>query len=573
MNAKTGLSLLILIAAMGSVIVYVIGRTSMGDKRSDGHPDQDAGLLPTIDFTILDEARSLDLIDTELEFPDSLKDLEGRRVRLIGFMAPFDNLQDMRRCMIVPSYVGCTFCSPPSFTQVVYVKQGSEDSGDRPYPFIEEPSHVTGTLRLSLPDSEHEGKQQGFIYSMEDATVTPYTGEAPERAPGHGPTSGAPTSHQQGTSLPSLETEELVQQIAEILGREPRHPIEIEAVTIEAFGESVREEVEATFPSARALRTQAFSLLGMLPADADWVGTLAGAALTRRLAAADQRGERILLLGGAPDDHPYVRLELVGEITKAILRQHFAKRREGAGSDQPEGVVDMDDDARRAQEALWLGIQTMVAYRYSRIHGISPAAQPPAGVLPEEDVENLSAIEFDLWQSLPGDVGPFFVDYLVGATGPFSEVDVALDRPPGTTMQLFRPRWYQDPGQWRPDPVPADFADDITDTPPDTTDVLGVGGLVPWLAKWYSVDVAKSLVGSWTGDRWAVWQFPDDSSGLVLEVRLRDEASAIEFRKAIPKEPLQSIYPHQAGSHVVRLARASTAEALARLVPTAQDPP
>ena len=74
-----------------------------------------------------------------LEFPESLKKLNGQRVSMVGFMAPFDSLEDMRRCQMVPSYVGCNFCSP-NLRQVVYVTQGSEDEPEKTYSFIEEPS-------------------------------------------------------------------------------------------------------------------------------------------------------------------------------------------------------------------------------------------------------------------------------------------------------------------------------------------------------------------------------------------------------------------------------------------------
>ena len=60
--------------------------------------------LPMIDFPQLGEARPVDLIDMTLEFPESLKKLNGQRVSMVGFMAPFDSLEDMRRCQMVPSY-------------------------------------------------------------------------------------------------------------------------------------------------------------------------------------------------------------------------------------------------------------------------------------------------------------------------------------------------------------------------------------------------------------------------------------------------------------------------------------
>ncbi|MEM9283501.1 MAG: DUF3299 domain-containing protein [Verrucomicrobiota bacterium] len=152
--------------------------------------------VPTpIDFDLLDEVRPLDLIDMNLEFPERLRALEGQPVRLVGFMAPYDSLNDMRRCMIVPSYVGCTFCAPPSLTQVVYVKQSEKRGND--FPFIEPPSDISGILKLALGESVHEGHQDGFVYVIDEAIVTPYVGtDAPIRAPGHeGSNALDPSSH------------------------------------------------------------------------------------------------------------------------------------------------------------------------------------------------------------------------------------------------------------------------------------------------------------------------------------------------------------------------------------------
>ena len=93
-------------------------------------PKTASGSTDEITFPLLAEARPTDLIDMNLAFPESLEKLNGRRVSMIGFMAPFDSLEDMSRCMIVPSYVGCTFCSPPNLREVVFVTQGSEENSD-----------------------------------------------------------------------------------------------------------------------------------------------------------------------------------------------------------------------------------------------------------------------------------------------------------------------------------------------------------------------------------------------------------------------------------------------------------
>ena len=297
--------------------------------------------LPVLDFPLLDEVRSLDMIELQLRFSDSLKKLDGQRVQLVGFMAPFDNLNDMRRCMIVPSYVGCKFCDPPSITQVVYVTQGREDDPGRTYPFIEEASRITGTFRLSLPGTDHEGEQQGFVYSIEDAVVTVHKGKAPERAASHG-------NKPHKLKAPRIEpvaTEDLIREVAGIIGRDPLVPIEVESVPAESFAELVRARLEARYPEAtREARTTAFRRLGLFPDGADWIDSLAEFELSRRVTWTDETGGRLYLLDSVPENDPYVRLERVGAITDALTRQHFPSSWKKPGDDEAKtGAVASDD--------------------------------------------------------------------------------------------------------------------------------------------------------------------------------------------------------------------------------------
>ncbi len=524
-------------------------------------PGSDA---PEIDFPLLDQARRLDFIDAELSFPDALRELDGREVTLVGFMAPFDDLRNMRRCMILPSYVGCKFCSPPNISQVVFVTQ-TDDGGSGNHRFIESPSHVTGILRLSLPDSEHEGKRQGFMYSIEDAVVTEHPGETLEQAPGH-----ETTPHQ--VKLPRLtpvSMNELVGEVAELLGKQPLRPIEFTATPPDEFAAIVRAEMSEDVPEGtRATRSRAFHLMGLLPADVDWVDTMTEFKLSRRVAATDAAGERIRLLDSVPDHHPYVRLERVGEIADAMARQYFPEG--GTTIPPPES----NDDARRAREGLRQGFRTMAIYRYARANGIPAGARPPAEFIEEsrarrrdrEDVQRaIKSAEFGWWEAIPGITGSFFVDSRVGETGALTQIDPVLARPPSTTMELFRPGWYTNPDAWRHDPVPVDFADDLMDSPPALTDVLGIGGLAPLLSQWYSLDGAKRLAGDWAGDRWAIWELPDGDSALLLETRWQDEGAAIRFQEIIADESSWFAVPHEAGSNRVQVIRADSPKALERL--------
>ena len=541
--------------------LFLIGcsRETDSGPKDDG---KDASNLPVVDFPLLGEARPVDLIDMKLEFPESLKKLDGRQVSLVGFMAPFDSLEDMRRCQMVPSYVGCNFCSPPNLRQVVYVTQGNQGESDRTYSFIEEPSYVTGTFRISLPGSTHEGQKQGFIYSIENAVVSVHEGDAPKRAPGH----GTPAGHKagQGTALLSpWPFKGLVREVGKLLDVNPIPSVKVERTSAEVFAQVVREELDSIYPKeTRDFRERAFKLFGVLPDKVDWLDALLGFEFAQRVATSDKSGARVLLLDSVPSDHPYVRLELVGAIADALIRQGLS-----AVPLNKKGPSVKNDDARRAREGLLLGTRNVVVRRYARALGISTSVPPPKEFVPLGDwMQDTNLL--NRWYTLPAEVGPYFVDFQVGPTGPLGKL-LLSQSPPRTTIEFFRPLWHRDPTLCKYEPIPSNFADDLTKTTPDFTDVLGAGGMMPFLAVENSGHVVMTVSGEWAGDRWALWEFPDGTAGLLLESRWQDERSALEFFEVIPAHPFQWLFPHEEGSSVVRLLRASSADALNRLIPSA----
>src|SRR4051794_25582078 len=40
-------------------------------------------------------------------FPEELKAEDNKRISIVGFMAPFEEMDNMKRFMLLPSYVGC----------------------------------------------------------------------------------------------------------------------------------------------------------------------------------------------------------------------------------------------------------------------------------------------------------------------------------------------------------------------------------------------------------------------------------------------------------------------------------
>ena len=567
MKSKRILLIVLLLVVVGMVKFYDVIPSqqetpdSTLDKNTDSaDPDTASDSLPIIDFPLLAEARPKDLIDMSLAFPEELQNLDGKKVSLIGFMAPFDSLEDMSKCMMVPSYVGCTFCTPPNLRQVVFVTQGREGS-EETYPFIEEPSYVTGIFRITNSDSTHEGKNQGFVYSIENAEVTAHTGEAPKRAPGH----ATPNSHNKGQNaepLPKVSTEELIQEVTDMLGQNPPFPSDLKKSPKKIFEKNIAEQIERHYPqSLRSARAKAFSILGLLPEKIDWIDILTGFELSTGVAHPEPSGQRVLVLDSVPFDHPsYDLMLLVLYLMRSFSKRHFE------GQDTNSSNPSINEDMRRAGESLRHGIRKTIIRRYATAKSISPKIPPPTGFIPGGKQFTGTTL-LNRWYTLPGFVGPFFIDFLVGPTGPLSDLEPAFQRPPSTMMEFLRPMWYQDMSSWDRKPVPENFANRFMDTPPNLLMYLGIGGLIPWLAQPNSSYMARSIAGQWAGDRWALWEFDDGSAAILFETRWQDERSALEFSQSIPEHLFQWLFPHEEGSSTVRILRGSTLAALNRVDP------
>ena len=104
---------------------------------------------------------------------------------------------------------------------------------------------------------------------------------------------------------------------------------------------------------------------------------------------------------------------------------------------------------------------------------------------------------------------------------------------------------------------------------PVLTDVLGVGGLIPWLADPNTSYLARSIAGQWSGDRWALWQFDDGNSAVLLETHWQNEEAAIQFSESIPNYPFQwfAQKEEQKESSTVRILRGTSSTVLDYLNP------
>jgi len=100
-------------------------------------------------------------------FPEELRKLDGKRVRLTGFVAPYDDPEKMTKFLLTKAAVGCFFCNPPDENGVVLVRRGAKD---KPLKYDSDSISVEGTLHLTGPDAKDEEAQQ-FLFTLDDATV------------------------------------------------------------------------------------------------------------------------------------------------------------------------------------------------------------------------------------------------------------------------------------------------------------------------------------------------------------------------------------------------------------------
>lgn len=100
-------------------------------------------------------------------YPEKLLAANGKLVRISGFVAPFNDPQDLSQMVITQGAAGggCFFCAPPSITGVVLVKLATKDE-------ISNGAAVTveGTLHLHLPDAP-EVKTTQFLYILDQSRL------------------------------------------------------------------------------------------------------------------------------------------------------------------------------------------------------------------------------------------------------------------------------------------------------------------------------------------------------------------------------------------------------------------
>ena len=128
-------------------------------------PGAEPDVAVTIDWTLL---RTLD--HRRGTASDALRALDGKRVRLPGFIVPLDDLEDtVKEFLLVPYYGACVHGPPPPPNQLVYAQMAR---GSTPMSWWQA-VWLEGTLQITRYQSVYG--VAGFRMTVE--RVTPYTAD------------------------------------------------------------------------------------------------------------------------------------------------------------------------------------------------------------------------------------------------------------------------------------------------------------------------------------------------------------------------------------------------------------
>jgi hypothetical protein len=101
-------------------------------------------------------------------FPNQLRDLEGKRVRITGFITPYDDPQTMTKLIVLKTPGGCFFCNPPNINSVVFVRRRPKDP---PIDMDADRMTFEGTLHLWRSDLKQDDDASQFLFTVDDASA------------------------------------------------------------------------------------------------------------------------------------------------------------------------------------------------------------------------------------------------------------------------------------------------------------------------------------------------------------------------------------------------------------------
>ena len=118
--------------------------------------------LNEINFFLLMKTRA----GESVRYDPLLEALDGLKVRLPGYMMPFDTYIKMKQFVVIYAPPDCPFCDPPLPSEYVFVRLKEGLRSD----YVQSPVKVEG--RLSLCGKGHSDPMlKEFFYVIDEATV------------------------------------------------------------------------------------------------------------------------------------------------------------------------------------------------------------------------------------------------------------------------------------------------------------------------------------------------------------------------------------------------------------------
>ncbi len=114
-------------------------------------------------------AKSVYKEDAPTVFPEVIKKLDGKRVRISGFVVPYDDPEKLSKFIVLKTVVGCFYCNPPGEDEVLFIRLSAKE---KPPELDGKKLTVEGTLHLKNPESKDEEAKQ-FLFTIDDAKVIP----------------------------------------------------------------------------------------------------------------------------------------------------------------------------------------------------------------------------------------------------------------------------------------------------------------------------------------------------------------------------------------------------------------
>ena len=102
------------------------------------------------------------------EYPKLLDELVGKRVRITGFITPYNDPQKMAELLLVRSPGGCFYCNPPDVNAVVFVRRLPKGP---PLNSDGQPMTFEGTLHLWSDKLKEGDAARQFLFTLDDASA------------------------------------------------------------------------------------------------------------------------------------------------------------------------------------------------------------------------------------------------------------------------------------------------------------------------------------------------------------------------------------------------------------------